>query len=233
MAGSFYTRSSIFSIVLHGLIIVLFLSWALVQGCLYRRKKVELIEFTVAVNTTDTEEETTLDKEEPPKEEPPKPREPDKPPALPPEPDRVPEVKKKPIQKGKRVVKGPKKPPVKQTLSDEEIAKWLRNRARIGEQTSLPNSEQARNFAIVRNELYAAWEQPVRSDAGVRPAEAEFSLDSRGSISAVRIIQSSGSPVFDQSVLAAIQRAGRIDGLSAAFLRAYPRLSVEFKLTDE
>jgi TonB family protein len=229
------------------IILVLVLS-ALVQGCRYKRKKIELMEFTVAVNTAEEAEEPAPPKPDEPA--PPKPRDPEPPPPLPPEPDRIPDKKppekkppekkppekkppvKKPIQKGTRVVRGPKAPPVRQTLSDEEVAKWLRNRVRIGDKDVLPDSEQALNFALVRDALYGAWDQPVRSEAGSRPAEAEFSLDSSGRLSAARIIQSSGSPVFDASVLETIRRVGRIDGLSARFLRSFPRLSVEFKLSE-
>ena len=238
MAASFYRRTSIFATVIHAVIILALVLSALVQGCRYRRKKIELMEFTVAVNTGEETAEAKPPKPDDP--EPPKPRDPGPPPPLPPVPDHIPDKKppdrkppdRKPIDKGPRVVRGPKAPPVRQTLSDAEIAKWLRSRVRIGDKDVLPDSEQALNFAIVRDALYDAWDQPVRSEAGSRPAEAEFSLDSSGRISAARIIQSSGSPVFDASVLAAIRRTGRVDGLSARFLRTFPRLSVEFKLTE-
>jgi TonB family protein len=253
MANPFYTRTSVLAAVVHGMVVLLLIAGAMIQGCLYRRKPVELIEFTVAVNTAENAEEPPPppdDKPVPPPPRPPDPPEPDrisepKPPDKQPPPKKPPDkkpvekktaenkpIKKKPIQKGSRVVRGPPKPPVRQTLSDEEIAKWLKNRARIGERDSLPDSEQARSFAIVHDELYAAWEQPPLSNAGTRPAEVEFALDFLGRISGARIVQSSGSPVFDNSVLEAVRRVGRVDGLSAAFLRAYPRLSVEFKLTQ-
>jgi TonB family protein len=253
MANSFYTRTSIASAVIHGLIVVGLITGTLVQGCLYRRHKVERIEFMVAIDDSGEETPDTEPPKEPQRQEPPKPRDPDKPPELPPEKDRVPDKKppvqklpdkkppdpkppekkppeKKPIQKGKRVVKEPTKTPAKQTLTDKEIAEWLKNRARIGERTSLPDSEQARNFAIVHDEIYTAWEQPPQSNAGSLPAIAEFSLAADGRISGAHIIQSSGSPIFDESVLQAIRRVGRISGLNADFLRVYPILSVEFKL---
>jgi len=252
MSGSFYRRTSIISTVVHGLIILVLVLSALVQGCRYRRRKIELMEFTVAVNTAEEAEDPAPPKPDEPA--PPRPRDPEPPPPLP-LPDRIPEPKppdkkppdkkppdkkppdkkppdKKPIQKGARVVRGPKVPPIRQTLSDEEIKKWLGKRVQIGDKDVLPDSEQALNFALVRDALYGAWDQPVRSAAGSRPAEAEFSLDSSGRLSAARIIQSSGSPVFDASVIEAIRRVGRIDGLSARFLRSFPRLSVEFKLSE-
>ena len=103
---------------------------------------------------------------------------------------------------------------------------------RIGDKDVLPDSEQALNFEIVRDALSDAWDQPVRSEAGSRPAEAEFSLDSSGRISDARIIQASGSPICDVSVMEAIRSVRRINGLSTRFLRSYPKLSIEFKLTD-
>ncbi|MDD5706528.1 MAG: TonB family protein [Kiritimatiellae bacterium] len=255
MANEIYTRSLTVSFVAHAAVIGVFLLVALVQGCIYRHKKVELIEFTVAVNSGDVEEPP--DEQPPEPKEPEKLREPDKPPELPPEPDRIPEPKKevkkppekkpepkkpdppkptenkkKPIDKGKRIKAPPQPKPVRQTMSDAEIEKWLNRRARVGTVDSLPTSEQALNFALVRNALHEAWDQPPRADSGSRPAEVEFTLDSAGRISAPRIVQSSGSAVFDASVLTAVRAAGRIPGLSARFLKEYPKLSVEFKLEE-
>jgi TonB family protein len=246
MANEFYTRSLAVSFVLHATVAGGFLLFALLQGCAYRRHKAEMIEFTVAVDTGD------LDEPEQPAVKPPeRPPDPVKPPDLPPAPDDVPApppkiakpavkppVKppekppkvKPPIQKGRRIKAPPQNKPVKQTLSDKEIREWLGRRARIGTVDSLPSSEQAMNFALVRNALYDAWEQPPRAEAGPRPAEVEFSLDSAGRLSGPRIVQSSGSAVFDASTLEAVRAAGRIPGLSARFLREYPKLSVEFRI---
>lgn len=246
MANDFYTRSTAVSFVLHAAVAGGFLLIALVQGCLYRQP-VEMIEFTVAVESgeEDEPEQPEVKPPEPPPD-PVKPPEPppapddvpapppkiEKPPVKPPvkPPDVKPPPKKPPIQKGRRIKAPPQKKPVRQTLSDKEIREWLGRRARIGSVDSLPSSEQAMNFALVRNALYDAWEQPPRAEAGSRPAEVEFRLDSSGRLSDPRIVQSSGSAVFDASALAAVRAASRIPGLSARFLREYPKLSVEFRI---
>jgi protein TonB len=268
MANEFYTRSLALSLAGHLAILGVCLFAAVVQGCRYRRKPAELIEFTVAIEP-DTTEASVAEKadaspperlREPPPPPPPPvidaiadPQAPVRKPEEKPPPVRTPEERrpaerskpeerrtpepprqqKKPVEKGRRVVRGPaQNKPARQTLSDEEIRKWLGQRARIGTSDSLPDSERARNFNLVREVLYEAWEQPSRAEAGVCPAEVEFEIDASGRILSPRIVRSSGSPVFDASVLEAVRRAGRVPGLSPGFLRAYPRLRVEFKLAE-
>ncbi len=260
MANEFYTRSLALSLAGHLAILGVCLFAAVVQGCRYRRKPAEMIEFTVAIEP-DTTEVSAAEKadaspperlREPPPPPPPPPpvidaiADPQAPVRKPeerrpaerskPEERRTPEPprqQKKPVEKGRRVVRGPaQNKPARQTLSDEEIRKWLGQRVRIGTADSLPDSERARNFNLVREVLYEAWEQPSRAEAGVCPAEVEFEIDASGRILSPRIVRSSGSPVFDASVLEAVRRAERVPGLSPGFLRAYPRLRVEFKLAE-
>ena len=91
MSGSFYRRTSIISTIVHAVLILVLVMSALVQGCQYRKKKVELIEFSIAVETGEEAAEPAPDKPDE-TEPPPKPRDPDPPPPLP-EPDRIPEPK--------------------------------------------------------------------------------------------------------------------------------------------
>jgi len=51
MSGSFYRRTSIISTIVHAVLILVLVMSALVQGCQYRKKKVELLEFSIAVET--------------------------------------------------------------------------------------------------------------------------------------------------------------------------------------
>ncbi|HEY9247843.1 MAG TPA: TonB family protein [Rariglobus sp.] len=60
-------------------------------------------------------------------------------------------------------------------------------------------------FARLTERLRAAHEKPEGLDDGLR-ARVEFVLRADGTVSAVRILQSSGSEAFDTSVLAAFRR---------------------------
>ncbi|MBP5320957.1 MAG: TonB C-terminal domain-containing protein [Kiritimatiellae bacterium] len=201
------------------------------------------------------EKEAITPKKDPPKKPPEKKPPPKKPPEKKPPEKKPPEKKppeKKPFQKGKRIEppKQPEKPkqdftklkpavrqPVQRKsaatekpLSREEILKALQAGARPGTHNSLPNDELSRCVSLVRNALYDAWEQPALGDAGPRPAHLEIRLDSSGRIVSYRIIQTSGSVLFDQTVLRAAARTLPIRGLSSAFLKQYETLTVEFKL---
>ncbi len=239
MGRGFYRKSFVVAVVLHATAIGLAVVFALVQGCRYRRRPVETIEFTIAVADSETTPEAPVP--EAPPEPPPPPSTPPvptppKPPEPKPEPPKPepPKPPKRTIQTGRRVVRRPRTPqPVKPTtLSDEEIKKWLSQRVRVGATDSLPDNEQARNFSLIRNALYDAWQQPPASEAGRRPAVVEFSLGPGGVLSNPRVATSSGSVSMDASVLAAVRRVGRVQGLASRFLQAFPRLSVEFKIEE-
>ena len=250
-----YFKAGILSVILHVLVIGGVLFYAVLRGCLFKKQKVELVEFTIAVDPVEEEPPPAPKEPEPPKPEPkpdPKPKpedialqkkpEPPKKKPEPPKEQKKPEPKKpeKPkIEKGKRITKKPPvqttvKPKEKQTLSEEEIQKWLGKRVKIGETTSLPKNDLSLNFSLIKNALYDAWNQPSREAAGFRPAEIVFSVGAGGRIQNPRLQTSSGSAAFDQSVLDAARRAGSIPGLSAEFLREYQNqdLVIEFKLSD-
>ncbi len=243
-----YFRASVISVLLHVLVIGGVLFFAVLRGCLFKKQQVEIVEFTIAVDPVEEE----LPPKEPeqsrpePKPEPkpddiplPKPKPKPDPPEPKPKPKPEPKKPEKPrIEKGKRVnkpvAKPTAKPREKQTLTDEEIKKWLGKRVRIGETTSLPKNDLSLNFSLIKNALYDAWNQPAREAAGFRPAEVAFSVGTGGRIQNPRLQTSSGSAIFDQSVLAAVHRTGSIPGLSAEFLREYrnQELVIEFKLSE-
>ncbi len=248
-----YFKSGILSVILHVVIIGGLLFYTAVRGCLFKKQKIELVEFTIAVDPVEEEPPPAPKEPEPPKPEPkpaPKPddiplpkKEPPKPKPKPepPKPKPKPEPKKpeKPkIEKGKRitkpVVKSTVKPKEKQTLTDEEIKKWLGKRVKIGETTSLPQNDLSLNFSYIKNALYDAWNQPSREAAGNRPAEIAFSIGPGGRIQNPRILTSSGSAAFDQSALEAVRRVGSIPDLTAEFINQFKGqdLTIEFKLSD-
>lgn len=253
-----YFKSSLFSIILHAALLCGLIFFGAIQGCRMKKQKVDLADFTIAVEPMAIEEspappekempkkiedpppkkdDIPLEtKKDPPKKDPPKPA--PKPPEKKPDPPKKDPPKKDPpkIEKGKRITKPPVqptvKPKVKQTLSDEEIKKWLngRDRVKIGEVTSLPTNELSRNYSLLKNAFYDAWNQPSKEAAGYRPAEVEFTIEPGGRISNPRLVQSSGSAIHDQSALDAVRSTTSIPGLSPEFIRMNKTLSIEFEL---
>jgi hypothetical protein len=160
-------------------------------------------------------------------------------PVVKPEPDKTPP--KPPVSsftKGERVVRltpGPTtRPSVKLArqpmLSAEEIARLLALGARPGEANVIPQDEVQRCFVLVKRALYEAWVRPSRGDAGPRPAQIELTFGFRGTIAQVRLVSSSGSVILDRSAEAAARAVGQVSGLTARFLRDYPRVTVDFEL---
>ena len=115
-------------------------------------------------------------------------------------------------------------------LTRSEIEKALRDGAKPGMRNVLPDDEISRCVVLVRRAMYEAWQQPGVADAGPRPALLDIRLDSTGRVVSYRIRQPSGSAYFDQTVLKAAANAPPIRGLSAAFLKQFETLTVEFKL---
>ena len=242
MAG--YGKTTAISIALHAAIIIAVASAASIRGCRMKKEPLEIVDFTIAV------EPSAAPEPEPPKPDPPKAKEPDppkpddiaierpkpKPKEPPKEKPKEPKPKPKPIVKGRRIdppVESKVKPKVKQTLTDEEIKKWLGKRAKIGETTSLPANEKSLNVSILVNSLYEAWLPPPAAASGSRPATVEFKISGDGTLHDPRIVESSGSPAYDQTCLDAVRRVSRITGLTTAFIKEYgAACPVEFKRKD-
>ena len=125
------------------------------------------------------------------------------------------------------------KPMTDKALSRADIEKALQDGARAGTRNMIPDDEISRCVVLVRRAMFDAWEQPSVGDAGQRPALLDIRLDSTGRVVSYHIRQSSGSALFDQTVLKAAANAAPIRGLSQAFLKQYETLTVEFKLGDE
>ena len=240
-----YFKSSIVSVILHVAVIGGFLGFATIKGCMYKKQPVEIKEFTIAVEPY--EEEPTP---EPPKEEP-KVKEPD-----PPKPDDIamPDKKDPPkkdppkkdppkkdppkkdppkIEKGKRINKPPVvsnvKPKTKQTLSDEEIKKWLGKRVKVGEETVLPANDMSLYTSMLVKEIESAWDVPPENSCGSGSADVLMSLGPGGRLANARITRSSGSAAFDNSLLQAIRRVGSIPDLSSEFIKANSEICIQFE----
>jgi len=117
-------------------------------------------------------------------------------------------------------------------LSKGEWDRMFGVTAPLGQTDSVPMDERQRCLILIKRALYDAWDQPALSDSGTRPAELEVRFDASGRVVSYRITQPSGSETLDRSVLMAARAVPRVEGLTARFLRDYPKWTVEFKLSE-
>lgn len=127
--------------------------------------------------------------------------------------------------------KGSKKP-VK-PMSEEEIKKWLSLGAKMGDHTSIPLDEEMRCFAVIRQTLHDAWDQPSKAEAGDAEVEVTIRLSSGGLISGSSVTGKSGLDVMDRSVEEAVRSVKRIEGLTEDFIVNHPKVTVGFAVTGE
>jgi len=181
-------------------------------------------------------------------------RDPDPPPPVPPVPDVIPDkpvvIDKKPdpkppdpkpprpeIKIGPRILRptnATTKPARNRQplLSAAEIERLLKQGVPPGERNTIPEDEISRCMLLIKRALYAAWAPPSRAEAGNRPAELELRFGAGGRIIGSRLTLPSGNAAYDRSVLVAADAVDRVDGLTAAFLQRYDRLTVAFVLDD-
>jgi outer membrane biosynthesis protein TonB len=117
-------------------------------------------------------------------------------------------------------------------LSKGEWDRMFGVHAPLGQTDSVPMDERQQCLIRIKRALYDAWDQPALADSGTRPAELEARFDASGRMVSYRITQSSGSDTYDRSVLLAAKAVPRVEGLTARFLRDYPKWTVEFKLSE-
>lgn len=130
-----------------------------------------------------------------PKVEKPKPRKPEKPKWKPVDP--------KKIKIGKKVNEKPAKP----SISSADIKRALSGISSPRKSSGDPN-RFGYYYAQVMAKLHAAWVPPSSGAAISRPAEVRFSMRSNGTVTARKLVTSSGNPVFDQTVMKAANRVG-------------------------
>jgi TonB family protein len=133
----------------------------------------------------------------------------------------------------KRITRNPDAPSRPPPLSEEEIRRLLAEGARPSDRTVIPPSEDARCMAIIRDQLYAAWIQPSREEAGDAVAEVAIRLTSDGGILERRMLKGSGNASLDASVMKAIERVGRFPGLPASFVEKHQVVTIAFKLQPD
>ncbi len=152
-----------------------------------------------------------------------------------PDPIKKQEIKPKPKPKQKltkvkvstkRVTRNDKKPP-KKVLTSKEIKQRLESNIKVTNTKYNPNAD-ALDFAKVKSALYNAWNQPSREEAGGVTLRAEITLAVDGRITGRRLVKPSGNVVLDQTVMNALNAVGRINGLSANFIKNHRKIVISF-----
>lgn len=117
----------------------------------------------------------------------------------------------------------------KSSLSDADLRRLLNGDSRFGDGS--PISQEFVVLDMVRQAMYRAWNQPTDIGIAGLVTKVELTFTSSGTITASRMIASSGNKTMDASVMRAVQSVHRINGLPASFLSSHRRIPVSFELT--
>ena len=233
------------SLAMHGALLLILAVPLLGKGCTARKPKSDpiFVEFTVALPPPPAPAPDPDPVPEPPPPPPkddipePPPKKPD-PPKEAPKPPEPPKPKpRKVIRQTNRVVRADASAPVQPRgpkLSDREIEQLLKQGAKIGSVTSIPDDASARALGAycnhVRDRLYAAWQQPdsLRNLPGVT-ATVEITVQSNGTVGGGRILRSSGNADMDDSVLKAVRTVKAMHPLPAG-VKGPVDLEIEFEV---
>ena len=127
---------------------------------------------------------------------------------------------------------GPRRPTAVRPLTPGELDPLGGMNAPLGSSNSVPMDERQRCLLLIKRVLYDAWDRPTLADAGRQSAFLDVRFDLSGRVVGAAIAQSSGSEVMDRSVLLAARSVMRVEGLTSGFLKEYPKLTVEFTVTE-
>ncbi len=117
----------------------------------------------------------------------------------------------------------------KSSLSDADLRRLLNSDSQFGDGS--PISQEFVVLDMVRQAMYRAWDQPTDIGIAGLVTKVELTFTSSGSITASRMLASSGNKTMDASVMRAVQSVHRINGLPASFLSSHRRIPVSFELT--
>jgi len=135
------------------------------------------------------------------------------------------------VQKSeKRITRTPPKPD-QPNLSQEEIRRLLAAGAKIGDRTSASAEfPEAWYFALVRQTMYEAWNQPGSTVPVGTTAEVMVRVEKDGAITRRTMTRSSGHPLMDASVMKAVQAVARLRPLPAQWNEPHRDITIEFEL---
>ena len=220
-------RCVMWVVIAHVIVVLLFLVVPGLRNVF--RKKPELVipvKFVVATPVSLSPPPTIAPVPKPTPKPKPKP-EPKPKPAPKPKPRKRPKIEKS-TNLISRTTAPPKVAP-KPRLSRKEIDRLLAEGATLSDHTAVPG-EDARCLEALRRALYSAWTQP--SVAGVEGLVTHVSLDltGNGSVGGWRINKGSGQADFDRTVESALRSVGRVSGLTTAFVKRHPSVSIAFQV---
>lgn len=116
-------------------------------------------------------------------------------------------------------------------LSAAEIQKALNAGAKYGASNQLAANEEQRCISLVAAALKRHWTEEFQWTDSLQSVHLKLRFGPGGRILDARIVQRSGDPQVDRSVLAAAKNTGSVAGLTPAFLERYPELVIEMKPT--
>ncbi len=199
---------------IHGVVIFLVVASSLMRGC-FRPKPREITTFVEFGEPMPQVDVMPVSKMAEPESSEPAPAPIPAPKKIKPKPVPKPKVEKpkpkpkwtpvdpKKIKIGKKVNKQPAKP----LISSADIKKALSGISSSRKSSGDPN-RFSYYYSQVMAKLHAAWVPPSSVSSVSRPAEVRFSMRSNGTVTARKLITSSGNSVFDQTVMTAANRVG-------------------------
>jgi len=226
------------SLVLHGIALALLLAipWML-RACEARKppEKLMFVEFTVSVPPPPAPDTPETLQPEPPKPPPPKdiPVPEKKPEKKPPKKPKKKKKKESIVQTNRVTRRGP--PPKDKPLSAAEIARLLKQGARISDTTSIPTGDKralASYYNHVHERMYAVWQQPaqLKNLPGLQ-TEVEITVSPDGRITSRRKIRGSGNALMDDSVMKAVRSLKALRALPAGYKRPVD-ITITFELSE-
>ncbi len=179
---------------------------------------------------------------QPPEEPPPPPEEPEPEPIPEPETKPIPEEETKPVPKKiikrRKPVKVPEsslKKRLKERLSKVKTTSAARPATRT--RTSTGNQQQSSYSwynSFIQSKMYNLWKRPTRDAVKKDTATAliSFRVYRDGHIESIRLKESSGSKIMDDSALQAVRAADPLPPLPDGFKGRHEDLAILFELTD-
>ena len=128
-------------------------------------------------------------------------------------------------------VDAPKLPPGKATAHDkpltpEEFRRLMNQGYTIGAKNQIATSDDQRCVSVIAQAIRREWRDAFKWYPGLSPIHVTLSLGPGGVVRGFRIVQGSGDANVDRTAQNALQRLGRIVGLSAVFLERNPEITI-------
>jgi TonB family protein len=214
--------------VVHVAVVVIIILIPLVLDFIRRRKPHEIVTY-VDLQTAIPEPVEAVPVEkvvEPP--EPPPPED------IPEPPKETPKPKKKKIEISKKRVRRTAPEPEKPQLTPEEVKKLLASGIKTTDKPVRVDTElPAWYYALVRQTLYEAWDQPsgVSASAGL-VATVTIRVERNGRITRRKLSGATGVAVMDDSVMKAVNSVSKLRALPPSFPRDYKDITIYFELSS-